>query len=147
MVVRYAEGSYAGKGYVDRAEATLDKHTRTLDVIVRVPNPFSAGVTVNRNRSAGGVPPLLAGEFVEVEIEGVAMKGYFKVPWAALQTGNEVWIVKDGVVSDVSVRVPQRAGNEVFVTGLLEDGQVMITAGIQFATQGMRVQTETDESP
>ena len=147
VVSRYGQESYVWKGYVDRAEATLDKQTRTIDVIVRVPNPFSAGIPANPTSGAGGNPPLLVGEFVEVEIEGVAMEGHFKVPRAALQTDNEVWIVKDGVVSIVTVRVLQRADNEVFVTGSLEDRQAVITGGIQFATEGMLVQTETDEFP
>ena len=52
-------GSHAWEGYVDRGEAALDARTRTIDVIVRVPDPFSAGV-----------PPLLVGAFVEVRDRG-----------------------------------------------------------------------------
>ena len=43
VMARYGDVRYAWDGYVDRAEVSLDKQTRTIDVIVRVPNPFSVG--------------------------------------------------------------------------------------------------------
>lgn len=147
VVALYGNGSYAWEGYVDRAEAFLDEQTRTVDVIVRVPDPFSAGVATGGTAVASGAPPLLVGEFVDVEIDGLEMDRYFKVPRASLQSDNEVWIVKDGVVSIVPVQVLQRADNEVFVTGSLEHGLTVVTGGIPFAIEGMPVQTDTDESP
>ena len=111
-------------------------------MVVRVPDPFSAGVAVVGGDPSGGAPPLLVGEFVDVEIEGVSPDRYFRTPRAALQPGNEVWAVNDGgVVSIVSVHVLQRLDDEVFVTGALRDGQAVIIGGIRFATEGMLVQT------
>ena len=136
VVAPSRRGSHAWEGYVDRGEAALDARTRTIDVIVRVTDPFPAGVH-----------PLLVGAFVEVEIEGLALDDYFKVPRAALQPGDEVWTVKDGVVSIVPVRVLQRADDRVFVTGGLEGGGTVVTGGIRFATEGMRVLTEADPAP
>ncbi|MCE2532363.1 MAG: efflux RND transporter periplasmic adaptor subunit [Acidimicrobiia bacterium] len=145
VIAQYGEGSYAWEGYVDRVEASLDAQTRTVDVIVRVSDPFTAGVPAGASGAVGGSPPLLVGKFVDVEIDGVSPEDYFRVPRAALQTGNEVWAVSEGdVVSIVPVQVLQRANDEVFVTGPLESGQAVITGGIQFATEGMRVQTGTD---
>ena len=142
VVARYGEAGYSWEGYVDRGEVSLDEQTRTVDVVVRVPDPFSAGVAVEGGDPAGGTPPLLVGEFVDVEIEGVSPDRYFRAPRAALQPGNEVWAVNDGgVVSIVTVHVLQRADDEVFVTGALRDGQAVITGGIRFATEGMLVQT------
>ena len=46
VIAEYGDGSYAWEGYVDRAEASLDEQTRTIDVIVRVPNPFASGTRV-----------------------------------------------------------------------------------------------------
>ena len=147
VIARYGEARYAWQGYVDRAEASLDEQTRTIDVIVRVSDPFTAGDPSEGNVSPGGNPPLLVGEFVEVEIEGLVLESYFKVPRASLKPGNEVWMVKAGAVKLVPVRVLQRADDEVFVTGSMEHGLAVITGGIQFATEGMPVQTETDGSP
>ena len=65
----YGDQDHEWEGYVDRAEAALDEQTRTIDVIVLVPRPFS-----------GTGPPLLVGQFVEVRIEGIAPERYFTVP-------------------------------------------------------------------
>ena len=147
VAAEYGGTSYVWDGYVDRAEAFLDAQTRTVDVIVRVPDPFSASVPGSGTAGPSGAPPLLVGEFVEVEIEGLDVDGYFRVPRASLQPGNEVWMVRDGAVEIVRVQVLQRADDEVFVTGSLEHGLAVITGGVPFATEGMPVQTGTDGLP
>ena len=148
VVARYGGGRYAWEGYVDRGKASLDEQTRTIDVIVRVPDPFSASAAAGGAGAAGGNPPLLVGEFVEVEIQGLAMDGCFELPRAALHAGDEVWAVNDGgVVSIVPVRVLQRADDRVFVTGNLESGGAVLTGGIRFATEGMLVRTGAGLAP
>ena len=125
----YGQAEHDWNGYVDRAEAALDEQTRTIDVIVRVPNPF-----------AGSGPPLLVGQFVEVRIDGVAPDRYFVVPRAALRTGNEVWATRqDSLVTIVPVQVLQRSEDQVYVIGALEAEQPVIVRGIQIATEGMVV--------
>ena len=130
----YGEQDHEREGYVDRAEAALDEQTRTIDVIVRVRRPFS-----------GTGPPLLVGQFVEVEIEGVAPERYFTVPRAALRTGNEVWALRgNDVVTIVPVQVLQRSDEVVYVTGDLEADQRVVVGGIQIATEGMIVRTSVE---
>ena len=142
VIAEYGETRYAWDGYVDRPEASLDEQTRTIDVIVRVPDPFAAGVPVGAAAAPDGGPPLLVGKFVDVEIQGLAPQSYFRVRRAALRPGNAVWTVdEDGSVTIVPVRALQRGDDEVYVTGALEDGQAAITGGIQFATDGMLVRT------
>ncbi len=147
VVAQYGDGSYAWEGYVDRGEVSLDKQTRTIDVIVRVPEPFTAGVPLD---GADGVdpPPLLVGKFVAVEINGHELDACYRVPRAALQSGNEVWTVsRGGLVRIVPVQVRQRTNDEVYVTGALASGQAVITGGIRYATAGMRVLTGVDPTP
>ena len=141
VIAEYGEQSFAWSGYVDRAEAAVDSQTRTVDVVIRVPDPFTAGAPVN-GPAAGGNPPLLVGEYVDVEIEGIVMANVFRIPRAALQAGNEVWAVDGGgTVGIVPVRIFQRADDEAWVTGALQAGQRVITGGVQFAIEGMRVLT------
>ena len=138
VIASYGDARYAWQGYVDRAEVSVDKQTRTIDAIVRVPNPFAAGKPVAGSNSPGGPPPLLVSNFVEVEIQGIAPESYSRVPRAALRPGNEVWVVGDDrKVSIVPVRVLQRVNDEAVVVGALEDGQLVITGGVQFVTEGM----------
>lgn len=146
VVAEYGDARYAWAGQVDRVEAALDAQTRTIDVVVRVPDPFESGAMVDRRGTSEGGPPLLVGKFVEVEIEGLAPERHFRVARAALQPGDEIWAVDDGgTVSVVPVRVLQHGDDVVFVTGALREGQAAVVAGLQFATEGMRVRT--DETP
>ena len=138
VIAEYGGRRFAWSGHVDRAEASVDAQTRTVDVVVRVPDPFVPGSPLD-GPAAGGNPPLLIGGFVDVEIEGIAMADVYRIPRAALQAGNEVWVVDDGAVGIVPVRVLQRADDAAYVSGALADGQAVITGGLQFAVSGMRV--------
>ena len=151
VVALYGDKRYTWDGYVDRADAALDERTRTIDVIVCVPNPFKAGSSMSSGAdgpaTARGGPPLLVGKFVEVEIDGLVPEKYFKVRRSALRPGNEVWAVRDDIVHIVPVQVLQRSDDEVFLTGALEGGQAVIVGGIQVAIEGMPVRTDAgDES-
>ncbi|MCY3684156.1 MAG: efflux RND transporter periplasmic adaptor subunit [Gemmatimonadetes bacterium] len=144
VIAEYGDGSYAWEGYVDRAEASLDEQTRTINVIVRVPNPFTSGTRVEA-ASADPGPPLLVGKFAEVRIEGIIPDQYFILRRSALRPGNEVWAVRDdSLLTIVPVRVLQRSDDKVFVTGTLKAGQAVVIGGIQVATEGMVVRIGGD---
>lgn len=152
VTAEYGTGAYAWDGYVDRVEAALDETTRTLHVIVRVPNPFRGGSRVETGSasegaetSAGSPPPLLIGQFASVEISGIAPQEYFRIRRLGLRPGNEVWAVDDDAVTIVPVRVLQRFDDTVYVTGRLQEGQDIVLSGIQFATEGMRVRTASQD--
>ncbi len=149
VVTDYGDARYAWDGYVDRVETALDEQTRTLDVIVRVPAPFTAGTRLapgdggaEEDSTAPRAPPLLLGMFVEVQIEGITPDEYFKIRRPALRPGNEVWVVRRGRVAIVPVRVLQRDDDEVYVTGALRDRAAVVVGGIDFATNGMEVRAE-----
>ena len=154
VVAAFGDRRHVWDGYVDRVETALDERTRTLDVIVRVPNPFTGGLPErvsgdgaetgsDRDDDVRAVnPPLLLGMFVEVRIQGLAPDEYFRVRRPALRPGDEVWVVRDGAVHMVPVRVLQRADDDVYVTGALETGEATVVGGIPIATEGMPVRTE-----
>ena len=62
----------------------------------------------------------------------------------ALRPGNEVWAVRDGVLTIVPVRVLQRSDDGVYVTGALTAGQPVVVGGIEIATEGMAVRTAAE---
>ncbi len=135
VVADYGGQRYDWQGYVDRVEGALDEQTRTLDVIVRVPEPYGSDAP-----EAGG-PPLLVGKFVDVELEGIVPDAWFRIRRPALRPGNEVWVARDDRVTIVPVTVLQRADDEVYVTGPLQPGDAAIVGGIQVGTDGMEVRT------
>ena len=144
VIAEYGESQFAWRGHVDRAEASVDDETRTIDIIVEVPDPFTPGTPIDSGSRLDGSPPLLVGKFVAVEVRGRAPSDYFRLPRSALQPGNEVWTVgDDGTVRIVAVRVLQRSNDEAYVTGALAGGLQVIVSGLQFATDGMAVRIGT----
>ena len=153
VLADYGGRRYGWNGYVDRVEGALDEQTRTLDVIVRVPEPYGSGVPEAGGREDGdedpgaGGPPLLVGKFVDLELEGVAPDAWFTVRRPALRPGNEVWAVRDEKVTIVPVTVLQRADDEVYVTGALQAEDAVIVGGLQIATEGMAVRSAAAGAP
>ena len=140
VTTEYGERSFSWDGYVDRAETALDEESRTIDVVVRVPNPFRVGRPSEGDSEVGTAPPLLVGQFAQVAIEGLESEAYFVIPRRALRPDNEVWTIgSDGRVQIVAVDVLQGSDEKVYVLGDLADGQSMIVAGITVATEGMEV--------
>ena len=153
VVADYGGARHAWAGYVDRVEAALDEATRTLDVIVRVPDPFAGGVPVEGaglradvGGAAGEVrsPPLLVGKYVDVEIQGLTPDEYFRVRRPALRPGDEVWALRGDALTIVPVRVLQRSDDDVYLTGALRAGQPVVVGGIEIATEGMAVRTTAE---
>lgn len=148
----YGGTTFGWRGVVDRAEQALDPETRTIDAVVRVPRPIDGARPVDLGREgpelgdgtdlvAGAAPPLLVGEFVEVEIDGVELERYAVVPRRALQRGDEVYVVEqDSLLSIVPVTVVQRVGEEVLVlSDRLEAGQPVVVSGVEAPVEGMTV--------
>ncbi len=144
VVAKYGEQHYSWTGHVDRVEAALKKQTRTIEVVIRVPNPFTDGLDLNTEAftRSNGTPPLLIGKFVNVEIDGVIPDQYFRVRRSALKPDAEVWVVRNDVLNRVPVQVLQRSEDEVFLTGPLKEGQQVVVSGIQAAIDGMAVRTQ-----
>jgi multidrug efflux pump subunit AcrA (membrane-fusion protein) len=140
VMADFGQGRYSWEGYVHRVEAALDEQTRTIDVVVRVPNPFKGGRELRDAAGEGSEgPPLLIGQFVDVEMDGQEGE-YLIVPRRAVQAGNEVWIVDEDRIRIVPVRVLQQSEGQAFITGNLESGERVVVEGIDLATEGMTVQ-------
>lgn len=144
VISKYGEQHYSWAGYVDRAEAALKAQTRTIEVVIRVPRPFTAGLALNIDDVArpNSAPPLLIGKFVNVEIDGMIPDQYFRVRRSALKPDAELWVVSNDVLNRVPVQVLQRSEDEVFLTGPLEEGQQVVISGVRAAIDGMAVRTQ-----
>ena len=140
VTIEFGARRFFWEGYVDRAETALDEQSRTIDVVVRVPDPFGQGQAVEGDSEAGAAPPLLIGQFAQVAIDGLELEEYFILPRRALRPGDEVWaIARDGRTQIVAVDVLQETDEQLYVVGDFTDGQLVIVAGITLATNGMEV--------
>ncbi len=140
VTIEYGARRFRWEGYVDRAETALDEQSRTIAVVVRVPDPFGSGQAVEVDSETGAAPPLLVGQFAQVAIDGLELEEYFILPRRALRLGDEVWaIAADGRVQIVAVDVLQETDEQLYVIGDFTDGQLVIVAGTTVATNGMEV--------
>ena len=143
VTVEYGPRRFFWEGYVDRAETALDEQSRTIDVVVRVPDPFGQGQAVEGDSETGAAPPLLVGQFAQVAIDGLELAEYFILPRRALRPGDEVWVIAaDGRAQIVAVDVLQETDVQLYVIGDFTDGQLVIVAGITVATNGMEVRVD-----
>jgi multidrug efflux pump subunit AcrA (membrane-fusion protein) len=150
----YGGQRYRWTAYIDRADASLDSTTRNVEVFVRVPNPLKGGkLTLDEARSdkAGGdkaakdkqgqsAPPLLIGAFVEAQIAGAPQGQYAAIASSALRPGNEIWLVRDGKLQIVPVRVIRRGEKLAYIAGdALASGGRLVTSSLTAPTNNMPV--------
>jgi len=130
----YGRRVYLWTGFVDRAEAALDERTRTVDVVLRVPDPFSP------TESQPGRPPLLIGTFATVDIEGTSYDRYLTVPSAAIRDDGTVWVVEsDTLLVMTPIELIQEVEDLAYILADLPDGAHVVVSGLPFVTDGMTV--------
>jgi RND family efflux transporter MFP subunit len=125
---------YTWPGYVDRAEGALNPNTRTVDVVVRVQDPFLD--------DGSGRPPLLLGTYATVDIEGRAVDEFVVLPRVALREGEAVYVVEqDTLLSIRPVQLLQEVGGDVLLRGELRAGEPVVVSPMDIVTDGMTVRT------
>ncbi|MDJ0979656.1 MAG: HlyD family efflux transporter periplasmic adaptor subunit [Erythrobacter sp.] len=137
VTTTYGGTRYRWDAYVDRANAILDSATRNIEVFVRVPAPLTSGRILDEE-AAGRAPPLLLGAFVDVTITGASLNSYATVPSDAVRPGNEIWVVRDGKLVVLEVRVIQRSDRIAYITSPeLSKGGKLITSNLAAPIEGM----------
>jgi RND family efflux transporter MFP subunit len=134
--VRASFGSrdYEWPAYLDRAEGALNPETRTVDVVVRVPDPFVTD-------DAGRRPPLLLGTYASVDIQGAAREAYVVLPRMALRDGDFVYVVEqDTLLVMRPAEVLQAIGAEVFVSADIAPGDQIVVSPMNIVTDSMVVE-------
>ncbi|MFV1989016.1 MAG: efflux RND transporter periplasmic adaptor subunit, partial [Gemmatimonadota bacterium] len=130
----YGGHVFAWTGFVDRAEAALDERTRTVNVVVRVPDPFVP------TDSQPDRPPLLIGTYATVDIEGTSYDRYLTVPSAALRDDGTVWVVEsDTLLVMTPIELIQEVEDLAYILADLPDGANVVISGLPFVTNGMTV--------
>lgn len=128
ILARIAGRELTWSGEVVRAEGKLDGRTRMVQVVVRVQKPYARK------------PPLAAGLFVAVEIQGRTLENAAVIPRAALRDNNTVWVVDDtGQLVFRRVDVARLGTNQAILRSGLADGEMVVTSGLKVVTDGMKV--------
>ncbi len=138
----YGGLTYRWPAVVDRADASLDATTRNVEVFLRVPNPLRGGLLLEGEpgSSANAAPPLLLGAFVTAQIDGASLEDYAVIPSSALRPGNTIWVVREGKLRVLQVRVIQRTDTSAYVTtASIGEGGQLVTSSLASPTDGMPV--------
>lgn len=140
VVVRagYGAETYTWDGVVDRVEGALDPETRTIDVFVRVPDPYPTDAGDDR-------PPLAVGTYVSVEIEGQRLEDYFALPRRAVRENDQLWTVTDDSLLVMRpATVVQTADGMAYLTADIADGTPIITSDLSVVTDSMAVRVQDE---
>ncbi|WP_022836842.1 efflux RND transporter periplasmic adaptor subunit [Salisaeta longa] len=147
----YGDATFHWTGYVDRVEGALDRQTRTVDVVVRVPRPYQRSATrglplqMPEQPYRPERPPLAVGHYVTVDIQSRSPAPYAVVPQRAVRVRTPgkppvVWtVVGDTMLVERTVRVLQTVEEQTYLAPGLSEGTPIITSDIRVQTDSMRV--------
>ena len=115
-----------------RTEAALDQRSRVLFAVARVDDPYALEV--------GDHQPLRVGTFVKANIIGRSLADLVVLPRYALRAGNLVWVVDEQMtLRNREVTTLRAGGDEVYVSGGLQDGDLVSLTLLSDALPGMKV--------
>jgi len=119
---------------VVRTEGALDAATGLLHAVAEVRDPYA--------RKDGG-PPLLAGLFVQAEIEGREQRGVFVLPKGAVNAAEEALLVDaDGLLHVRRLDILRQEADRVLVKSGLAPGDQVVVSGIAVPVEGMKVRVQ-----
>jgi len=117
-----------------RLSDTVDPRTRTVGVIVEVPDPYANA----------GPPPLVKGLYVEVDLYGPPLPTHPVVPRHALH-GHRLYVVgKDNRLEIRPVKVALLQPALAVIASGIAPGERVVLSDLMPAIEGMRLAPQTD---
>ena len=128
----FGSSTFEWAGYVEHASGALDPTTRTVQIVVRIPDPFD---------TSDGRPPLLVGSYARATIVGRRSDAYFAIPRPALRDdGRAVWVVDEGNrLRTASIDVIQEIQDTVLFQADLDEGSRIVVSDLAVMTERMEV--------
>lgn len=127
VVTPLARNDVALEGRIRAIDSRVDQTSRSLRVVGELANPddtLRAGMAFN----------------IAITLPGTM---YPSVDPLSIQWGNDgsfVWVIREGRVAQVPVRILQRGAGAVLVRGALEQGERVVREGVQSLRVGAEVQ-------
>lgn len=123
-------------GTVTRLMTELEPAGRMARLLVTVEDPLD--LTADKESPHA----LILGSFVRVEIEGKEIQDVVKIPRTALRDGSHIWIVSSNNTLDVrEVQVVWGGHDQVYISGDLPKGSLLITSDLAAPVPGMALRT------
>ncbi len=131
---RIAGQELSWPGRVVRSEGKLDERTRMINVVVRVDHPYATK------------PPLAAGLFVAVDIEGRPILDAALIPRAALRQDDMLWVIdQESRLHFRKATLTRPQGDKVIVKVEIHDGDRVVVSPLKGVTDGMEVRVVSDD--
>jgi len=152
VTTTYGGQELSWPGRVHRVEGAISERTRTVDVVVRVPDPYDRTMTVQSRMPEQGEPPsgperppLAVGTYAEVDIEGRQDGSYHVVPRRAVHSRTPdqppvVWTVEgDSMLVERPVTPIQTVEEQTYLAPTLDPDARVITTDLRVQTDSMAV--------
>jgi RND family efflux transporter MFP subunit len=137
LTADFAGATRRWEGRIVRTEGTLDQTTGLLYAVAEVRNPYAV-----RNNQ----PPLMAGLFVQAEIQGKEQPDVFVLPQGTVNASQEALVVDAGERLHIRrLEVLRNEPDRILVRGGLTAGDQVVTAGIQIPVDGMKVRIDNGQ--
>jgi len=125
---------YGGQGF--------DLQTRTVPCVVTIPRPRDGRVVRNDGEPEPSIPPppLTPGMFVTVKARVRPAIPVIRIPSEGLRLGGLVWVMREGVLRELPVRVARRWNTDVLVYAESKGprpGDDVIVSALAFPRDGM----------
>jgi RND family efflux transporter MFP subunit len=122
------------EGRIVRSEGKLDDTTGVLYAVAEIANPYT---------QKDHQPPLLAGLFVQAQVQGKELPNLFVLPQAAIDASQQVLVVDAELRLHIRhVEVLRNEQERILVKSGLNAGDRIITSGVQVPVEGMKVRVE-----
>ena len=148
----YGGETFSWDGRVHRVEGAISEQTRTVDVVVRVDDPYaldggaqSVDARMPEQPSGPERPPLAVGTYTTVDIQGRREGTYHVVPRRAVHTREAgrpptVWTaVGDSMLVERPVTLIQTVEDETYLAPTLPDDARIITTDLRVHSDSMAI--------
>jgi RND family efflux transporter MFP subunit len=131
---------YEWKGRVIRSTGEVDTRSRMMKVVVGVKDPYGLKDSIQSDR-----PALASGSFVDVLIEGRALKDVIVIPRIAFRDDSTVWVMNKDQRLTIKKVLPVRIKKDSVIIGKgLDTGDMLVLTNISGAADGMKLRKIND---
>jgi len=137
--LRSGDWSAEWEGRIDRLRETVDVKTREMKVVALVDRPYEKA-------EPGMRPPLTAGMFCRVELQGPARPGSVVVPRSAIHDGSVFVVNPEHRLQKKHVEKDFAQSEFVVLKSGLSGGEMVVVSDPSPAIVGMKVSPVSDDS-
>jgi len=135
----FRNSNAARDGEVLRLLPDLEPNGRLARLLVSVPDPLAL------QPENAGKPPLILGDYVRAEIEGVGLPAAIALERRLFRDGDQVWVMSPQRELEIRpVTVAFRGPVTLLLTEGLSNGEFVITTDLPAAVSGMKLRTPED---